>query len=154
MKSVFLRITLQQYANMLKRVIRKGFYGLPFDKEAYREHVLGAMGGTYDGFFRCRYCRGYFTLEQIAVDHANPLSRGGGAELDNLEFPCSPCNSRKGSMRPDEYIRLLLFLDTQIPMAKTDVLNRLEISVALAAADRMRKAKEKRLQSSLMTAAS
>jgi hypothetical protein len=129
---------------MLARVTRKGFYGLPFDKEGFRDHVLSAMGGTYDGFFRCRYCTGYFTLEQVSVDHAHPLSRGGGVELDNLDFPCKPCNARKGSLTPEEYFLLLEFLDNKIPLAKTDVLQRLEISVQLAAADRARKAQQKK----------
>ena len=140
-KSVFTEITGSQYDNMLARVMRKGFYSLPFDKESYRMHVLSAMGGNYDGFFRCRYCNGYFTLEQVAVDHAHPLGRGGGVELENLEFPCSPCNHRKGKLTPEEYLLLLEFLDAKIPLGKTDVLNRLEISVQLAAADRVRRAK-------------
>jgi hypothetical protein len=130
-KSLFLRLTGQTYNNMLARVMRKGFPGLPFDKDAFRHHVLRAMGGLPDGFFRCPYCSGHFALEQVAVDHAVPLSRGGGVELDNLEFPCKPCNSRKGSMTPTEYMRLLEFIDEHIPLAKVDVLNRLEISVQL-----------------------
>jgi hypothetical protein len=139
-------MTGQTYDNMLARVMRKGFYGLPFDKDGFREHVLNAMGGHYDGYFRCPYCNGYFTMEQVAVDHVHPLSRGGGVELENLEFPCKPCNNRKGSMTPQEYLLLLDFLDTKIPLAKTDVLQRLEISIQLAAADRVRRAKEKREQ--------
>jgi 5-methylcytosine-specific restriction endonuclease McrA len=148
-KSVFLRLTGQTYDNMLARVKRKGFYGLPFDKEGFRMHVLCAMGGNYDGFFRCRYCMGYFTLEQVAVDHASPLSRGGGVELDNLEYPCRACNNRKGSMTPEEYFLLLDFLDSRLPLAKIDVLKRLEISVQLAAADRQRRAKELKMRASL-----
>jgi 5-methylcytosine-specific restriction endonuclease McrA len=143
-KTLFLRVTGQTYDNMLARVTRKGFPSLPFDKDTFRHHVLRAMGGLPDGFFRCRYCSGYFTLEQVAVDHALPLSRGGGVDLDNLEFPCKPCNNRKGSMTPEEYLLLLEFLDHEIPLAKRDVLQRLEISVQLAAADRARRAKEKR----------
>lgn len=143
-KSVFLRVTGQAFDNMLARVTRKGFPGLPFDKDGFREHILAAMGGNYDGYFRCRYCSGYFALEQVAVDHSLPLSRGGGVELENLDYPCKPCNNRKGSMPPDEYFKLLRFLDEEIPLAKTDVLKRLEISVQLAAADRVRRAKEKR----------
>ena len=30
--------------------------------------------------------------------------------LDNLEYPCKPCNDRKGSMSPDEFLALLAFL--------------------------------------------
>jgi hypothetical protein len=148
-QSVFVRITGQTYDNMLVRVKRKGFYGLPFDKQEFRAHVLIAMGGTSDGFFRCRYCKGLFALNQVAVDHAHPLSRGGGVELDNLEFPCKACNARKGSMKPEEYLLLLEFLDDMLPLAKTDVLQRLEISVQLAAADRMRRAQQKKKQALL-----
>jgi hypothetical protein len=143
-RSLFLTITGKTYDNMLARIMRKGFPGVPFDKDAFRHHVLRAMGGLPDGFFRCRYCSGYFTLEQVAVDHALPLSRGGGVDLDNLEFPCKADNFRKGSLTPDEYILLLEFLDQRIPLAKTDVLNRLEISVQLVTAERARKAKERR----------
>jgi 5-methylcytosine-specific restriction endonuclease McrA len=130
---------------MLARVMRKGFPGLPFDKDEFRQHVLSAMGGYEDGFFRCRYCNGFFTLEQVAVDHMLPLSRGGGVELENLDYPCKPCNARKGSMPPEEYFKLLKFLDDELPLEKADILQRLQISVQLAAADRARKAKEKRL---------
>lgn len=143
-KSLFLRVTGQTYDNMQARAIRKGFPGLPFSKDKFRVHVLAAMGGHEDGYFRCRYCNGFFTLEQVAVDHMLPLSRGGGVELENLDYPCKPCNARKGSMPPDKYFRLLKFLDDELPLEKTDVLQRLEISVQLAAADRVRRAKEKR----------
>lgn len=143
-KSLFLRVTGQTYDNMQARAIRKGFPSLPFSKDEFRVHVLAAMGGHEDGYFRCRYCNGFFTLEQVAVDHMLPLSRGGGVELENLDYPCKPCNARKGSMPPDKYFRLLKFLDDELPLEKTDVLQRLEISVQLAAADRVRRAKEKR----------
>ena len=143
-KSVFTSVSGQAYWNMKARVERKGFYGLPFTLDSFRMHLLCAMGGIYDGFLRCRYCNGIFALDQVAVDHAHPLSRGGGVELDNLDFPCAPCNARKGSMTPDEYFLLLEFLENKIPLAKNDVLNRLEISVQLAAADRARKKREKR----------
>ena len=132
-ESAFMRMTLVQYNNMLARVKSKGFYGLPFDRHGFREYVLKALGGHYDGFVRCRYCTGFFALGEVAVDHAAPLSRGGGVDLDNLDLPCKPCNSRKGSMKPQEYLDLLDFLDSRIPLAKTDVLRRLEMSVQVAA---------------------
>lgn len=144
-KSVFMRVTGQTYDNMLVRITRKGFYGLPFTKEEFRAHVLAAMGGHEDGYFRCRYCNGFFSLEQVAVDHMLPLGRGGGVELENLDFPCKSCNGRKGTMPPEEYVKLLRFLDNELPLAKNDILRRLEISVKLAAADRVRRAKEQRL---------
>lgn len=141
-KSVFTRVSGQAYDNMLARVKRKGYSGLPFDLDDFRMHLLRALGGNYDGWLRCRYCSGFFSVEQVVVDHAVPMSRGGGIDLDNLEFPCGPCNSRKGSMKPEEYLALLEFLDRRIPLAKVDVLKRLEISVKLAAADRWRRKKQ------------
>lgn len=143
-KSTFIRITGQRYDNMLYRVHRKGFPGLPFTKEQFRGRVLVALGGHWDGFVRCPYCTGFFTMEQIGIDHALPLGRGGGVELDNLEFPCKRCNARKGEMPPREYLKLLDFLDREIPLAKTDILQRLEISVQLAAGARWQKAKTKK----------
>jgi hypothetical protein len=130
-KSIFIRITGQRFDSMAVRVKRKGFPGLPFDKKAFRGRILSIIGGCYDGFVRCPYCTGFFTLAQTAIDHSVPLGRGGGVELENLDLPCKPCNARKGNLRPEEYLRLLQFLDREIPLGKQDVLNRLEISVQL-----------------------
>ena len=135
-KSFFVRMSARAYDNMEARVVTKGFPGLPFSKDDFRARLLLIMDGNYDGIFRCRYCNGFFALNQIAVDHAHPLSRGGGVELDNLEFPCRACNFRKGSLTPEEYLDLLDFLDNKIPLGKNDVLQRLQISVQLAAANR------------------
>ena len=71
---------------------------------------------------------------------------GRGVELDNLDFPCRPCNNRMGKMTPDEYFLLLEVLTDKISLAKTDVLQRLEISVQLAAADRARRSPQKKQQ--------
>lgn len=131
-RSIFIDVTGERYNNMLERVKKKGFFGLPFALEAFREHVLSVLGGYYDGYVKCPYCGGYFSIQQAAVDHAVPLARGGGIELDNLDFPCGPCNRRKGKLKPEEYLALLEFLDTQIPLGKTDVLERLEKAVPLA----------------------
>jgi hypothetical protein len=65
-----------------------------------------------------------------------PLSRGGSVELDNIGFPCAKCNSRKGSMTPTEFMLLLKFLETGMPLARQDVLSRLEKANALAAGAR------------------
>ncbi len=135
-RATFLRVTADRYRNMLERVKRKGFPGLPFSRHDFRLHLLDAAGGRYDGFYRCRYCAGYFTIAEIAIDHAVPLMRGGGVESSNLEYPCKACNAAKGGMLPQEYEKLLRFLDTQIPLARQDVLSRLQMSIQLAAQSR------------------
>lgn len=134
-KSGFLSLTGSRYDSMVARIAKKKLPPLPFTKAEFRAHVLAALGGHDDGAVNCRYCRGWFTLEDLAVDHSKPLSRGGSAGLDNLEYPCKACNDRKGSMSPDEYLALLNFLET-VPLARIDVLKRLEQSVKLAAGAR------------------
>lgn len=45
----------------------------------------------------CEYCRSRFdhSTEHFAIEHIDPVSRGGGSELDNLAFSCSGCNEHK-----------------------------------------------------------
>ena len=98
--------------------------------------MLAAMNGAHDGFIKCRYCSGFVSLEQTASDHEMPLSRGGSPGLDNIGFPCKRCNSAKGSLTPNEFLALLRFLETEIPMGRMDVLERLEKSVQVMAGQR------------------
>jgi hypothetical protein len=52
-----------------------------------------------------------------------------------LDYPCRPCNNRKGELTIEEFTKLLAFLET-IPLARISVLKRLEQSVSLAAGAR------------------
>ena|ERR1700677_3578089 len=131
----FFDITRARYSSMADRMKRKKLPPLQFTLDEFRADILGVMGGKEDGAVVCRYCKMAFTLDGIAVDHAKALSRGGSAGLDNLDYPCRPCNNRKGSMDPLEFKALLAFLET-IPLARIDVLKRLEQSVSLAAGAR------------------
>jgi hypothetical protein len=134
-KSVFTKITGQRYTAMCSRLRKKNLPPLSFQCSDFRAHVLEAMGNSYDGVLQCRYCNHYFTISEVAVDHAIPLSRGGSTDLHNLEYPCRACNNRKGSLTPTEFLALLGFLET-IPLGRQDVLKRLETSVQLAAGAR------------------
>jgi 5-methylcytosine-specific restriction endonuclease McrA len=40
-------------------------------------------------------------------DHRIPRSRGGGNSVANVEIICRRCNSNKGSMTPEEFVRHL-----------------------------------------------
>lgn len=134
-KTKFLDVTRTVYASMNARLQKKKLPPLDFSREEFREHTLKALDNHYDGAACCRYCKYYFTIGQLAVDHAMPLSRGGSSGLDNLEYICKPCNNRKGGMTPSEYLGLLAFLET-IPLARIEVLKRLEQSIKLAAGAR------------------
>ena len=129
---MFFEVTSARYSGMRERLKKKKLPQLSFTLDQFRADILGVMGGKENGAIICRYCNMAFTIDQIAVDHARPLSRGGSTALDNLDYPCRPCNARKGSMDPKEFIALLAFLET-IPLARIDVLSRLEKAVKLAA---------------------
>jgi 5-methylcytosine-specific restriction endonuclease McrA len=136
--TAFLEFTSRQYGNMKNRMRKKlknKDAELPFSLKDFRADILSVMDGKEDGAILCRYCNTHFTIEGIAVDHAKPLSRGGSPGLENLDYPCRPCNNRKGEMDPVEFKKLLAFLET-IPLARIGVLKRLEQSVALAAGAR------------------
>jgi|GEM_PF-2189749 len=136
--SRFMEATLRQYGNMKNRMRKKlkdEKYELPFNLKDYREDILSVMDGKEDGATECRYCRKFVTVENVAVDHAKPLSRGGSPGLENLDYTCRPCNNRKGELEVDEFKKLLAFLET-IPLGRIGVLKRLEQSIALAAGAR------------------
>ena len=105
----------------------------PFTLEEFRADVLSVMGGNEDGAIECRYCHRHYTLSEIAVDHAHPLSRGGSMGLDNIDYVCTQDNNRKGSMMIHEYHALLKFLETVHPAMRKDILSRLGKANALAA---------------------
>lgn len=129
----FLELTRRRYDSMEARVKKKGFPGLPFDLDGLRDDLMSAMGGKDDGAIVCRYCSRPMALEDCAADHATPLSRGGGVELTNVDYPCVEDNQRKGSLTLAEYTQLLAFLGALHPLARQDVLSRLQKAVQLAA---------------------
>jgi 5-methylcytosine-specific restriction endonuclease McrA len=49
----------------------------------------------------CTYCG---SPDNITVDHAIPLTRGGTNDLENLTPACKPCNSSKGNKLVSEWL--------------------------------------------------
>ena len=136
-------VTGSRYDAMQTRMEKKGLGPLPFSKQTFRDYVLRQLGGRYDGAIQCRYCKAWLTIDTLALDHEMPLHRGGSVDLFNIGFPCQPCNARKGKLTPDEYLRLLDFLERETPLARVDVLSRLEKAVKLAAGMRRHAMKAK-----------
>lgn len=135
-RTSFVDLTRSRYQGMCDRMKKKKIPPPPFDLEAFRADLTAVMGGTEDGPIQCRYCHRWFTLAEVAVDHSTPLSRGGSAGLENIDYPCKADNDRKGSLTLQEYTALLTFLDSCHPLMRKDVLSRLERSNALAAGAR------------------
>lgn len=109
---------------------------LTFTVEELGRHILAQLGGYYDGVIVCRYCRRPLDLSDAALDHAVPFARGGSPDLSNIEPICRECNDRKGGLLPEEYEALLAFLEREIPLARTEILKRLQQSTKLAASMR------------------
>ena len=129
----FMELTSSRYSSMVARLKKKKPPILPpFTLNELRQDAKSVMGDKADGAIKCRYCQGWFTLAETALDHATPISRGGSLGLENLDYPCGPCNDRKGSLTVVEYLALLAFLGTQHPLARQDVLARLQRANALA----------------------
>lgn len=41
----------------------------------------------------CAKCE---SKENICIDHIKPIAKGGGNQIENLQFLCRTCNSKKG----------------------------------------------------------
>lgn len=128
-KTAFDEQTKERYRLMALR--NKG--PLPFTLDSFRRCVYEAMGNKWDGVIKCRYCRRLFNFDDVAVDHAVPLAREGSNETDNLEFPCAPCNDQKADMLPDEFEKLLVFIEKELPFARITLLKRLQVATKLQA---------------------
>ena len=73
----------------------------------------------------CCYCRCPLLAATFSVDHADPVSRGGGFALENLRVVCRRCNEAKGALDDLEFSDLLALLRTWPDAARKGTLRRL-----------------------------
>lgn len=137
----FNAVTKDRYRLICARMAKKGYTSMPFTLDQYQAHFLKSLQGVYDGAITCRYCRRILDFADAVGDHAVPLSRGGSADLNNIEFICAPCNDQKGSCLPSEWELCLEFFETHVPFARTDLLGRLQKATKLAASMRFNMAR-------------
>lgn len=52
--------------------------------------------------YRCQYCGGKFTREELTFDHVLPKSRGGRTSWENIVTSCHACNNKKADRTPEE----------------------------------------------------
>ena len=83
------------------------------------------------GYFSagCAYCGCRMTESgrgKVEMDHAVPISRGGGAGTENLRLCCHGDNAAKGPLTESEFKSLLALLDTWDPGAAQSLLVRLK----------------------------
>lgn len=53
---------------------------------------------------KCELCGRNILLEDMTIDHVNPLSMGGEDDVENLACTCYPCNLFKGNILPDDFM--------------------------------------------------
>ena len=52
---------------------------------------------------RCELCGRKILLDDMTIDHINPLSMGGEDDVENLSCTCYPCNLFKGNNLPTDF---------------------------------------------------
>jgi hypothetical protein len=119
-QSLFMRRTLSIYNGMKKRAAELGkVFDLTLDE--LRNGMKPWIGSE------CIYCDARLTINNITVDHSTPISRGGTFGLENLDFPCKPCNWQKGIMCAGEFIYFRSALGPFADEVQTDIKRRLTI---------------------------
>lgn len=82
---------------------------LPFSRRRFRLWLWIQMGLQA---ILCPYCKAPIDILNMQLDHKNPLRRGGGPELDNLQCICKSCNGSKGEFTHEEYSALVDFMES------------------------------------------
>lgn len=73
----------------------------------------------------CKYCNRTLTYHNIACDHIIPIAKEGPSTLDNLQFICKTCNTRKGPLLEKDYIKLINWISIQTLELKEYLLRKL-----------------------------
>lgn len=54
---------------------------------------------------KCFYCGRALTYSTVTLDHFVPKSKGGTRDIANLFASCYKCNTEKGDLDGDEYLK-------------------------------------------------
>lgn len=44
----------------------------------------------------CYYCQEVFFVDELTIEHIQPLSLGGTNDKENIALACAPCNQQRG----------------------------------------------------------
>jgi 5-methylcytosine-specific restriction endonuclease McrA len=61
--------------------------------------------GQFDILKLCPYCGNNFELEGAHADHIYPVSKGGHSTIKNMVYVCETCNSKKGKLTLNKFIK-------------------------------------------------
>lgn len=120
LKERLFKVRTANIYNSQKRRAKADGQELDYTLEALRNIVQGQLE---EG--ECPYCRCLLKIQNLSVDHDEPLSRGGEHRLHNLDVVCEKCNLAKGILTGQEYVELLRVLNGWPASVRQDVLGRL-----------------------------
>jgi 5-methylcytosine-specific restriction endonuclease McrA len=73
----------------------------------------------------CRYCDKILRINTIVCDHIVPLSKGGDSTRENLQLICRSCNSRKGPLKEEDFLKIVKWISKQSMEVKDYLLRKL-----------------------------
>lgn len=91
--------------------VRQAGREVPFTVDEFRAWVLDKLGGKASGCGLCVYCKRPITAEDLTVEHAMPITRGGELGFSNLDISCADCNRAKGQLTASEFLEVKNALD-------------------------------------------
>jgi len=69
--------------------------------KVYKEDILLLLKKQKYKCINCKCC----VKNEYHIDHINPIKRGGGNEIENLQVLCPTCNKRKSAKDPVDWAR-------------------------------------------------
>lgn len=111
-KKSYYRARYNDWASWRSHTTRSSLLRLVREKGGDRSTVPSApeLKAWIEEAESCEYCGAQLTEKSFSVDHAQPVSRGGGHSLENLRATCAPCNGAKGAMSEEEFVAFLAFV--------------------------------------------
>jgi 5-methylcytosine-specific restriction endonuclease McrA len=113
------RVFMTRSANIYRHQQRRARKPLSYTLADLRQWLQAACGQP------CGWCQEAVKSKSMSVDHAVPVSRGGGWDEANLIVCCERCNQIKGKLTEAEFGALLQTVASWPAEARSDVFARL-----------------------------
>ena len=87
------------------------------------EELFALMDKSYGS--QCKYCDTILHYKNMVCDHIVPVVLGGPSTKTNMQFICKSCNTRKGPLKEEEFIRLLQLINSFNEISRNHLLKQL-----------------------------
>lgn len=73
----------------------------------FRKHYLALHPPNDEGYYECYICHKWILPDQVTLDHIQSRSSAPHLRLneDNIAICCYPCNTEKGSLSLEQFLR-------------------------------------------------